>query len=433
VKKLTGLIFALAFISLPIDSFPLGASLLKEFGARLSNFFLFSYFILCLVFVLTDRLRLRPVEIFAIFGLTFLLSCGFFLIDESVAQYYHHRPPELSYLLQSMMVIWASISFFLWVRLLENGCANQRIINLSCAVTFAFLIADLIIVKLEAYSAGEKILGWVQFYHDPFRVSGLTSEPSILGAWLALLWPMVFFRVFSLEIKNYFILDRRTLLTILIVFSGFLWGGRTFPMLFSIQASWLIFSATRKTNALWKTFFFVLLGGLASATMLWSYHFVFDINSNLSSMARLGASITAIQASIDNLPFGIGAGQFSYYFGLYVDDIFLLSEEVQAWADGESASRTSTFNLFIRAILEFGFLGSIAVGLFFLKFALMNKSVFEKVNLGLARGVTLTLIGGCGFWLTQDQYGYQPAIFSLALLYYHHRKHRNTLKEAFHA
>jgi hypothetical protein len=144
---------------------------------------------------------------------------------------------------------------------------------------------------------------------------------------------------------------------------------------------------------------------------------IFNVGEELSTTVRLGSTLTSLNAIVDNFLVGIGLGQFSYYYSQYVPDIALASHEVQAFVAGNIEHRASTFNLFTRVAVETGFIN----GMIFLSFVFV---IFKRVFLfiknngykfGFNVSVFLSMVGGVGFWLTQDQFGYQPALFSLAM------------------
>jgi hypothetical protein len=136
-----------------------------------------------------------------------------------------------------------------------------------------------------------------------------------------------------------------------------------------------------------------------------------DSGSNIS---RIGSTVTGVRVSFAYPFFGVGIGQFKYFFGAYAPDFALSNSEILTHSAGLSDYRASTFNLFVRFFCEFGF----PIGLWFS--FLVLRPIMSAVRLRnggdyLLFG-TLAAIGGFGFWLSQEQYGYQPGILSLAIL-----------------
>jgi len=103
-----------------------------------------------------------------------------------------------------------------------------------------------------------------------------------------------------------------------------------------------------------------------------------------------------------------------YYFSAYAPDFALASDEIVTYAAGLSDYRASSFNLFVRFLCEFGFVA----GLFFSYLVMQPilRALRIRGDNGFVLYATLSAVGGVGFWLSQDQYGYQPAILSLAIL-----------------
>lgn len=301
---------------------------------------------------------------------------------------------------------------------------KDNAIIFSTYSTISVVIFDLFLVASENYAIGHYTLGLLQFYHDPFRVSGATSEPSILGAWIAFLWPMLFL------VKEPRFAPHRGALVAVLLLLGLFFGGRTFLVLFGMQfvclVSFSIFSGTAAKKFLSALILFPLLAIFSR----FFFESVLDIEDNLSSMARFGSTITALIVGIENLPTGIGIGQFSYYFPSSVPDLFRASEEITYWASGDSESRLSTFNLPARVFVELGLPGVFYIVLLFLSVARQWLSIRKSFEEPTRTSVPLVVVAGCGFWLSQDQYGYQPAIFSIALIYCTALS-RNTQKEEF--
>ena len=79
--------------------------------------------------------------------------------------------------------------------------------------------------------------------------------------------------------------------------------------------------------------------------------------SPTASSARLPLTPCAVKVSLDHPLLGIGIGQFKYFFGAYIPDFARSSGEIATYATGIAEFRTSTFNLFVRLMCEFGALG----------------------------------------------------------------------------
>jgi len=133
-----------------------------------------------------------------------------------------------------------------------------------------------------------------------------------------------------------------------------------------------------------------------------------------SNVARVGSTITALRVAVAHPIIGVGIGQLKYFFGQYAPDFALASDEVAGYAAGIAEYRASSFNLFARFFCEFGF----AIGIAF-TYIVLRPIVSAVRGSGGSEFLPysiLAAIGGAGFWLSQDQYGYQPAILSLAIV-----------------
>lgn len=412
MKNFWAPLYFCAFSLLQMDSYPLGARLLREFGARPSNFLLAICLlaILCAFFLRAIKFSLPSLVIF--FATTGVISLNFFTIDFGLEDFYSRRPPFESFLAQSAVLVWALLSYHIWLFLLKNTplISKDNAVIFSTYSTIFFVAFDLFLVTSENYALGRYTLGLLQFYHDPFRVSGATSEPSILGAWIAFLWPMLF-----LVRKKHFFCQRVTLVTALIIL-GLFFGGRTFLMLFGLQTLYLIIRSLFFGNLAKRISLALMLAPLLAIFLSFTFNYILDIENNLSSMARFGSTVTALIVGIDNFPSGIGIGQFSYYFANSVPDLFRASEEINYWASGDSESRLSTFNLPARLFVELGLVGVFYITLFFLSSVRQWIFLSRLAEDPTKTCVPLVFIAGCGFWLSQDQYGYQPAIFSISLI-----------------
>jgi hypothetical protein len=203
---------------------------------------------------------------------------------------------------------------------------------------------------------------------------------------------------------------------ILACLSAFLSHARTIAVIVILQLLYYGYWTTRSSGGLLRlralviTAFvsMVMLAGFAESLSSLGDR---DVQSNIS---RIGATVTAMRVAMAYPYFGIGIGQLKYFFGAYAPDFALASDEILTYATRLSEYRASAFNLFVRFFCEFGF----AVGAAF-SFVVL-RPIFTAVRRASADSAvacaTLSAIGGAGFWLSQDQYGYQPGILSLAIL-----------------
>jgi hypothetical protein len=140
----------------------------------------------------------------------------------------------------------------------------------------------------------------------------------------------------------------------------------------------------------------------------------FDMQENLSSVLRLGSTVLALNVARDGYAItGIGFGQFHFLFRPQFAPSFLL---ISAVADDQFSSsigfRASTYNIYVRILLETGFIGLIL--LLWILYRIM-KSARNDPRPGTYFGMLL-LAGSLGFLLTQDSYFFPPLVVGLAIV-----------------
>jgi hypothetical protein len=246
------------------------------------------------------------------------------------------------------------------------------------------------------------------------RPSGLNSEPSTYSAWAAFVWPLVL----------YYVVHARKVsgnMFAAIIFAGlcasaFLCNARTIAAIIVLQLGYLGYWIVRTKKGLYRLgVFAVYLSFAVFILALFAERFSSLADSDAgSNIGRIGSTVTAIRVSLAHPAFGVGIGQLKYFFAAYAPDFALVSDEILSYAAGLSQYRASSFNMFVRLICEFGF----ALGVIFS--ILLLRPIFSAIRLRSTDNfipyAVLAAIGGVGFWLSQDQYGYQPAILSLAIL-----------------
>jgi len=242
------------------------------------------------------------------------------------------------------------------------------------------------------------------------RPTGLFSEPSYWGAFCGYMWPLCAICL----IANY-PFNRLLILCLLFIclVTPFIIRARTFIGILTVQLLFASFICKKR----W--FWFPLaIAALIFILPLFNEFQLFDIHENLSSAMRLGSTILGLNLSKEYGFFGLGLGQFTYFYSdKYAPDFLLYSEEAMSYFTGEALFRASTYNLFVRALVELGFLGFIGFTmLYFLPILYVYKNCYknsiDKKKFWFL--FLLSYVGAIAFQLTQDSLLYSPAIFFIA-------------------
>jgi hypothetical protein len=139
-----------------------------------------------------------------------------------------------------------------------------------------------------------------------------------------------------------------------------------------------------------------------------------DMQENLSSIMRIGATVLALNVARSGYAItGIGFGQFHFFFRPGFAPSFLYrSTEVASQFSPSIESRASTYNIYVRILLETGFIGLI---LFMRMLYRIMKSARNDPRLETYYGMLL-LASSLGFLLTQDTYYYPPLVIGLSIV-----------------
>jgi hypothetical protein len=403
------------FSILAIDGFPAGIALLREFGARPINFVLAAAagaFLLSSVF----RLRAIPLRRGTILAATALIL-GVTVINLAIAV--DRSGPDVATIISSwgrqfLMFAWGIASFFTWKRMLRSVEAEEY----SALMCVAALIP--ILAFFLEFAGGDSIAAILEPLRtkaeaDP-RPSGFSTEPSTYTAWAAVVWPLAVFSARNARST----IGRAAVGLVLVVLavSTYLSGARTGIVIFMLQGGYFGYWWLRRQRAFGNrlgVLIAVLILAAVASLLLWERLIsLTNLQEGGSNIARFAYTVAGIQLFLSHPWLGTGIGQFSYFFPVYVPDFALNSPEVSNYTYGVSVFRASTFNLFVRLLCEFGLpLGAILGWLVIRPIVVAVRSRFSEPFLVFA---ALSAVGGVGFWLSQDQYGYQPAILSLAVL-----------------
>jgi hypothetical protein len=408
---LTRIILFISFSTLVVDGFPAGSESLREFGARLTNFFLLGALAIFVIESLT--LVSRRALSFRNVILVVIVVVGIPAINIPVTLLQHDASvaDQMSdWTRQYAMLLWALVSYQVWSRLLRD-VSSRDLTALACAGSILPLIA--FFADMSGSLDVRTLLAGFRAKLD-YRPSGLATEPALYAAWVAFAWPLAMF--YSLNASSYAKRIFGTLIWVLLWVSAYLSNARTIAVIAVMQIIYFLYWVIRHKKGL------VRLRALAiacvcSAAIIGAFaHSLttlnsFDAGSNLS---RIGSTVTSVRISMAHPVFGIGIGQLRYYFGAYAPDFALANPEIISRSINAGEFRASSFNLFVRLICEFG----AAIGLVF-SFLVIRPIARAARTPGASSYLmfaTLSALGGAGFWLSADQFGYEPGILSLAIL-----------------
>lgn len=409
VALMAGLFVLLSSIS--IDGFPAGSALLREFGSRPTDFLLAAVLLaICfkaLKFPGDIRLSRRDALVIVV------VAIGVPTVNLSVTVFHTNSPLTsvlVDWVKQYGMFVWGLISYWIWRHILRD-VPPQRLGLLMCVSTLIPLAAFL--GDLTGSPAIQELLGIIRTKMDP-RPSGLATEPSIYASWVSIFWPTVLFvAIYGRSLGARVLAGAILAILAVTVYAS---NARTIAVMLAMQLAFCGYWVTRTRSGLDRLAAVVLVAIIAAAALaVFSESFMSLTRTDIeSNVARLGSTVTSIRVSIANPITGVGIGQFRYYFADYAPDFALASDEILTYAAGISDYRASSFNLFVRFFCEFGFVIGSVFSVFVLRPIYLAARERNPDNFTLY--AALTAVAGVGFWMSQDHYGYQPGILSVAIL-----------------
>lgn len=415
---------------------------LREFGARPSNFILLAILIMWFALFLKrqriDSLSIQRIQLILIF----ILFLGFnsLVVIYLGGNQILGRSPIVQWLFQYLIFVWFFISLMLWISWLElikpeTDLGRQfltKIFLVAVIVNLAIFSIDYLSANsdglLEQYSPTMEYLYFIRGKIDP-RPSGLGSEPSIMGGWIVFAWPILLFGSIGLVNSNQKVLGYCCVIGL--VLAGILCGARTFLAIMLMQV--LIFFIFLGKKYQFKKYIFCFIGAIITSALLIALDFEnfyltqflsLANTDNESTANRLSAAIAAFRVSRDYPIFGIGIGQFTAYYPIYVPDWALSGSEAKDYIAGNIDVKINTFNLPLRLLAELGYpVGCFLIGLVVvlsigliknIRYVLLN-GVLNADSKKFLAGITLSYFGGVSWWLSQDLPSYQPGILAMAL------------------
>lgn len=408
---------------LPIDNFALGAELFREFGGRPFNLFISGLIIFSIIAsrdIISNRSLYRwQINFFIILIVGVYFSSLQFLINIKSLDLLiiGPRPPLFSYITQ-LGLMFSSVVFLVYL----NYYFSLKIENILILIKkYFFIVAFLhMIVFLFDFFA---IQGWSIVFIDQFitsvrgvplgwRPTGLMTEPAHWGAFVSFVWPILWFKYNEKENLSYKYLSK--ILVIILIFASITTSSRTFLIIFAIQISFFLFIMKLPKSLIIIKALLITVFIFGASILITMFSDVFNVNESLSSAARLGSTLAAMDIASDYFLTGIGIGQFHYYLSQYAVSIITDLPELQDILTGNAISRASTFNFYIRLIVELGLVGFFAF-MYIIGKSVSGYRILFKADNENYTGVILSLVGAMSFWLTQDSFLYSPAIFFIAL------------------
>lgn len=396
-------------VMLPMDWFSPTAELFREFGAKPGTLLLTLGGICGLLIVMRNRATINRLEFTVLLVFAAWLGLGFcsalinFIMGWSDWAYF--RDPVVQLITQSLVVLTCAIAVFGNTRLMRAYPIAELVVKMLPLAT----VIHLTVFALEAAGLLDDSAGpLLMFRADEGaieRPTGFFSEPSYFGTFAALYGTALLFipgKLFA-RVVNF-------ALAILLYVSAVAIGAKTFVVVAGAQAALLIFNL-RKTVSSIAIGFTVFAAVVGCGIYFIQSLSLLDVDENLSSAMRLGSTVLAANVAADGYALsGIGTGQFHFFYqDRFAPNFLLLSDEALEQLGPDAPFRASTFNFFVRVLLETGVPG----------FALLTVCLWKLWRAKMPPSMTwLSLIfaGSLGFLMTQDTWFYPPLVFAVAAM-----------------
>lgn len=397
----------LILLLLPIDWFAPTGNLFRELGAKPAILVLV---VIAVTAFSTSTLTNNkiPRTICLEFSLIlFLSTIGFsinFFINTSHFNYF--KNPIVQLFAQSSIFML----FFFAIIFITKYCKNtNRRLRFAQLLPWATGV-HLTVYLLQSIGLLDDHENWLSMFRNDGRIieraTGLMSEPSYYGTFAALFgMPLLLMKYFNSRISK--AVGLAVLLSALVI------NAKTMFIVIAFQLfifNYFIGFDTKKAS-----FWLVIILIIVAAFIVNESQRPLDIENNLSGIMRLGSSVLGLNVALDgNGLIGVGIGQFHFYYRREFSPAFLLiSDEAQAQFQITAEHRASTYNLFIRLLVETGFIGLILF-VDIIRRALKNAEA--SADTATQFGVLL-ISGSVGFLMTQDTYFYPPLALGLALAF----------------
>ena len=406
-------------ITLPMDWFQPTATLLRELGGKPAILVLMAGAVCGLLS--RAKIPATRLELSAVALLAALLSLGFgaalinFILGWS--GWLRTRDPSVQLASQALMIVAAGMALLGNARLARiYPIADLAGRYLLPATLFHFCIFGLEAAKVISDSAGPLTLFRAQEGDVIERPTGLFSEPSYFGVFAALYGS-------GLLVQSVPTAGRRfvqRVLPIVLYASAVLIGAKTLVAAAGVQAVYFVMRQTRSIRT--KVLGVVAVAIVSAGGVVFiQIHSGFDVQANLSSAVRLGSTVLASNVAMAGyaLP-GIGIGQFHFFYRTeFAPNFIYASIEAIQQLSSDADNRASTYNFYIRVLIELG-----VFGLVMLLFGL--RKLWQSDLPASMKHIQLLFAGSLGFLMTQDTYFYPPLVFAAALIMSHAHAHAQT-------
>lgn len=396
-------------VMVPMDWFGPTAELFREFGAKPGTLLLTLGGICGLLIVMRNRATINRLEFTVLVVFAAWLALGFcaalinFILGWSDWSYF--RDPVIQLVTQSLVILTCAIAVFGNARLMRA----YPIAELAVRFLPVAVVLHLSVFFLEAVGVLQDSVGPMQMFRvDDVvieRPTGLFSEPSYFGTFAALYGTALLFVPgrFRARMFNF-------LLAVLLYVCAISIGARTFVMVAGAQAALLIFSLRKSAGniGIGLTVFATVIGCgiyfIQSMALL-------NVDENLSSAMRLGSTLLATNVAADGYAWsGVGTGQFHFFYrDQFAPNFLLLSDEALQQLSPDAPYRASTYNFFVRVLLETGVIG------FSLLVVCLWKLWRAKIPPSMS-WLSMIFAGSLGFLMTQDTWFYPPLVFSCSAI-----------------
>jgi hypothetical protein len=409
---LLGLYVFVVVLLLPMDWFGPTGMLFREFGAKPATLVLTLGGIYGMAFVRTSwRPSENSVEFIGLVIFSAWLALGFLAALANFmggwGDWHSDRSPLGQLITQSAMVVVCAIAVIGNARIIGRFPAVSGLVAryLPMAMLLHLLVFGLNAANVLPSTSAVMLPFRALIPHDTNRPTGLFSEPAYFGTFAAL---------YGAALLSFPVSRIRKSLYVLLALAAFAAsiaiGAKTFVVVLGAQAMYFILHRTRS-----------LLSGIASAFLLLAIvgcaiYFIqvysaLDVRSNLSSADRLGSAVLASNVALHGygLP-GIGFGQFHFFYrDRFAPDFLFLSKEASRVLSADGENRASTYNFYVRVLLETGLTG-------FLLFIAAIRKLWSTQLTGRLAYAPMLFAGALGFLMTQDTYFYPPLVFSSAVI-----------------
>jgi hypothetical protein len=396
-------------VMVPMDWFAPTGMLFREFGSKPGTLLLTLGGICGLLVVMRNRASINRLEFTVLVVFAAWLALGFcaalvnFMLGWSDWSYF--RDPVIQLITQSLVVLTCAIAVFGNARLMRAYPIVELVVKfLPLAVVLHLCVFFLEAAGVLPDSAGPMLL----FRTDEGaieRPTGVFSEPSYFGTFAALYGTALLFIPGRFGTRLFYFM-----LAVLLYGCAIGIGAKTFLMVAGAQAALMIFNLKKSASnvGIAVTVFAAVIGcGIYFVQSL----SLLNVDENLSSAMRLGSTLLAANVATDGYALsGIGTGQFHFFYrDQFAPNFLRLSYEALVQFSPDAPLRASTFNFFVRVLLETGVIG----------FSLLAICLWKLWRTKLPPSMSwLSMIfaGSLGFLMTQDTWFYPPLVFSCAAM-----------------